>query len=286
MSRTALITGCSSGIGAACARRFAEAGFTVFATARRTEVLDDLAAIGCLTRPLDVTEPAAIEGVVAEIEASRGGVDVLVNNAGYGQQGAFEETDLEAFRAQLETNLIGAIAVTQRVLPCMRERRRGRILMLSSMGGRIAFPGGAAYHASKYALEAVSDVLRFEVAHFGIDVVIIEPGLVASDYGMTALARLAGRESGAYAAFSDGLRAALARSFAGEVPGISTPDEVAKACLDAATAMPAPTRIVVGSMAQELIRLRGSLGDLGWDALLETMYPRPAPAPEPEPAPD
>jgi NAD(P)-dependent dehydrogenase (short-subunit alcohol dehydrogenase family) len=283
MSRTALITGCSSGIGAACARRFAEAGFTVFATARRVEALADLAAIGCLTRSLDVTDAAALERVVAEIEAGHGSVEVLVNNAGYGQQGAFEETPLEAVRAQLETNLIGAIAVTQRVLPRMRERRRGRILMMSSMGGRIAFPGGASYHASKYALEAVSDVLRFEVARFGIDVVIVEPGLVASDYGKTSLDRLAGRESGAYAAFSRGLRAALTRSFAGEVPGISTPDEVAKACLDAATAQPAPTRIVVGSMAQELIRLRGSLGDHGWDALLETMYPRPEPAPEPEP---
>ncbi len=282
MNPVALLTGCSSGIGAACARRFAEAGFTVFATARRVEALGDLAAIGCLTRSLDVTDPAAIERVVAEIETRHGSVDVLVNNAGYGQQGAFEETALEAVRAQLETNLIGAMAVTQRVLPRMREQRRGRILMMSSMGGRIAFPGGAAYHASKYALEAVGDVLRFEVARFGIDVVIVEPGLVASDYGRTSLARLAGGESGAYAAFSEGLRAALARSFAGEVPGISTPDEVAMACLDAATAQPAPTRVVVGSMAQELIRLRGSLGDLGWDALLETMYPRPEPEPDPD----
>ncbi len=277
MSRTALITGCSSGIGAACARRFADAGFTVFATARTVESLGDLAAIGCHTRPLDVTDAAGIERVVGEIETSHGSVEVLINNAGYGQQGAFEETSLDAFRAQLETNLIGAIALTQRVLPRMRERRRGLIFMISSMGGRISFPGGAAYHASKYALEAVSDVLRFEVARFGIDVVIVEPGLVASDYGRASLARLAGRESGVYAAFSEGLRAALARSFAGEVPGTSTPDEVAKACVDAATGESVPTRIVVGAMAEELIRLRGTLSDLGWDAMLETMYPRPEP---------
>lgn len=202
---------------------------------------------------------------------------MLINNAGYGQQGAFEELALDDFRAQLETNLIGAIAVTQRVLPRMRERRRGRILMLSSMAGRISFPGGAAYHASKYALEAVGDVLRFEVARFGIDVVIVEPGLVSSDYGATSLARLAGRDAGAYAVFSDGLRAALARSFRGDLPGTSSADDVAIACLDAATAHPAPTRVVVGAMAEELIGLRGTLGDLGWDAMLEAIYPRPEP---------
>ncbi len=277
MTRSALITGCSSGIGAACARRLAEAGFTVFATARRVETLADLVAVGCVGRLLDVTDLASIERVVSEIEANYGAIDVLINNAGYGQQGAVEALALDDFRAQLETNLIGAIAVTQRVLPRMRERRRGRILMVSSMGGRITFPGGAAYHASKYALEAVGDVLRFEVARFGIDVVIVEPGLVASEYGATSLARLADRESGAYATFTTGLRAALTRSFAGQVSGSSTPDEVARACLDAATADPAPTRVVVGAMAEELIRLRGTLGDLGWDQMLETMYPRPEP---------
>lgn len=277
MTRTALITGCSSGIGAACARHFADAGFTVYATARRVEALVDLSASGCLARPLDVTDPASIDRVAREMEAAHGGVDVLINNAGYGQQGALEETSLDAFRAQLETNLIGAIAVTQRVLPGMRARRRGRILMVSSMGGRMTFPGGAAYHASKYALEAASDVLRFEVARFGIDVVIVEPGLVASEYGATSLARLEGAPAGAYAAFTRGLRTALERSFAGQVPGISTAGDVAQACLDAATAESAPTRVVVGAMAQELIRLRASLSDHAWDAMLETMYPRPEP---------
>ena len=288
MTRSVLITGCSSGIGAACALRFAESGFTVFATARHAENLAQLSAAGCVCRSLDVTDPASIERVVAELEASHGGIDALVNNAGYGQQGAFEELTLDDFRAQLETNLIGAIAVTQRVLPRMRERRRGRILMVSSMGGRLTFPGGAAYHASKYALEAVGDVLRFEVSRFGIDVVIVEPGLVASDYGATSLARLAGSGTGAYAAFTAGLRAALTRSFGGELRGTSMPDEVANACVDATNADPAPTRVVVGAMAQELIRLRESLGDLGWDAMLETMYPRPEPGSEfnPETHPD
>jgi NAD(P)-dependent dehydrogenase (short-subunit alcohol dehydrogenase family) len=277
VSRIVLITGCSSGIGAACAARFAANGDTVYATARRAESLAALGGLGCRTRALDVTLPASIDRVVAEIEASHDGVDVLINNAGYGQQGAFEETSLDAFRAQLETNLIGAIAVTQRVLPGMRARRRGRILMMSSMGGRLSFPGGAAYHASKYALEAASDVLRFEVARFGIDVVIVEPGLVASRYGETSLARLAGGELHAYARFTAGLRAALTRSFTGEVEGASSPEEVATACFEAASASPAPTRVVVGAMAEKLIGLRARASDPDWDALLETMYPRPEP---------
>lgn len=276
-ARTVLLTGCSSGIGAACAAAFAHAGFTVHASARRPEALTALARLGCRVHALDVTRPETIDAVVSEIEASSGQVDILVNNAGYGQQGAFEALPLDAFRAQLETNLIGAIATTQRVLPRMREGRRGRILMISSMGGRLAFPGGAAYHASKYALEAASDVLRFEVSRFGIDVVIVEPGLVSSRYGETSLAHLARPESGPYAAFHAGLRDALERSFGGAVAGISTPEEVAAACLEAATASPAPTRVVVGAMAQELVRLRSALGDRGWDELLDTMYPRPEP---------
>ena len=276
-SRSVLITGCSSGIGAACAARFAANGDTVYATARRLDSLAPLEALGCRTRTLDVTRTESIEPIVREIEAGHGGVDVLINNAGYGQQGALEETPLEAYRAQLETNLIGAIALTQRVLPGMRARGGGRILMMSSMGGRLAFPGGAAYHASKYALEAASDVLRFEVERFGVAVVIVEPGLVASRYGDTSLARLAGRESGAYGRFTSGLRAALARSFAGEVPGASSPDEVAQACLEAASASPAPTRVVVGAIARQLIGLRAQKSDRDWDALLETMYPRPEP---------
>lgn len=277
MSPVVLITGASSGIGAACADAFAREGFLVYASARRPESLAALAKLGCRSLRLDVTDEASIEAAVAAIEREHGALDVLVNNAGYGQQGAFEELPLAAFRAQLETNLIGTIAVTQRVLPRMRARRRGRILMLSSMGGRLAFPGGAAYHASKYALEAVSDVLRFEVARFGIDVVIVEPGLVATEYGKTSLERLVTRETGDYAAFGEGLRGALSRSFAGEIPGTSTPGEVARACLDAAKAEPAPTRVVVGPMAAALIEQRRSLDDHAWDALMETMYPRPEP---------
>ncbi|MEZ4334373.1 MAG: SDR family NAD(P)-dependent oxidoreductase [Myxococcota bacterium] len=275
--RTALVTGCSSGIGAATASAFARAGFLVFATARRPQILAPLVAAGCRARALDVTDRDSIDAVVSEIEREFGALDVVVNNAGYGQQGAFESLSLDDFRAQLETNLIGTIAVTQRVLPAMRARRRGRVVMISSMGGRITFPGGAAYHASKFALEAVCDVLRFEVARFGIEVVVVEPGLVASDYGRTSLERLAGDTDGPYAAFTRGLREALERSFDGRVEGISTPDDVAAACLEAATTKTPPTRVVVGAMAEAMIAQRHDLGDRGWDALLESMYPRPAP---------
>ena len=201
---------------------------------------------------------------------------VLVNNAGYGQQGALEETPVERFRAQFETNVFGAVRMCQLVLPAMRAERRGRIVMVSSMGGRLTFPGGSAYHASKYALEAISDVLRFEVAGFGIAVVIVEPGLVATEYGSAAIGGLAGDErAGAYAAFTGGVRGALENSFSGGVQGTSSADDVAMAVVAAATEAAPGTRYVVGAMAEQLIGLRRQLTDAQWDDMMTTMYVRP-----------
>ena len=271
-----LITGCSSGIGRASAERFVALGHTVYATARRVDALAPLAAIGCRTRALDVTDEASMCAAVRSIEAEHGAIDVLVNNAGYGQQGALEETPVERFRAQFETNVFGAVRMCQLVLPAMRAEGRGRIVMVSSMGGRLTFPGGSAYHASKYALEAISDVLRFEVAGFGIAVVIVEPGLVATEYGSAAIGGLAGDEhAGAYAAFTGGVRGALENSFSGGVQGTSSADEVAMAVVAAATDAAPGTRYVVGAMAEQLIGLRQQLTDAQWDDMMTTMYVRP-----------
>ena len=175
VSRAVLVTGCSSGIGRATAERLAAAGFTVYASARRLDAVEGLA--GCRPLQLDVTDEASMRAAVAQIEQDEGAVGVLVNNAGYSQSGAVEGVPPAEAHRQLETNVFGPMRLTQLVLPGMREQRWGRIVNVSSMGGELTFPGGGWYHASKHALEALSDALRFELAGFGIDVVVIQPVL-------------------------------------------------------------------------------------------------------------
>jgi NAD(P)-dependent dehydrogenase (short-subunit alcohol dehydrogenase family) len=178
VSKAVLITGCSSGIGRATARRLAAGGWTVYATARRPESIADLEAAGCRTLALDVTDEDSMVAAVRTIEETHGAVGVLINNAGYSQSGAIETVPIEAVRRQFETNVFGLARLTQLVLPRMRDQRWGKIVNLGSMGGKLVFPGGGWYHATKHALEAVSDALRFEVRGFGIDVILLEPGLI------------------------------------------------------------------------------------------------------------
>ncbi len=186
VSRAVLITGCSSGIGRATAEHLASAGWTVYATARRPESIEDLAERGCRTLALDVTDEDSMRAAVAAVEEAEGAVGVLVNNAGYSQSGAVETLSLERLRAQFETNVFGLVRMCQLVLRGMRRQGWGRIVNVSSMGGRLTFPGGGAYHATKHAVEALSDALRFEVRGFGVDVVVIEPGLITTRFGETA----------------------------------------------------------------------------------------------------
>src|SRR3954451_14708409 len=174
---TVLITGCSSGIGRATAERLAGAGWDVYAPARKPETLSELEARGCRTLALDVTDEASMRAAVEAVEGEHGAVGALVNNAGYSQSGAIETVPMEKVRAQFETNVFGLVRLCQLVLPGMRRQRAGRIVNLSSMGGKLVFPGGGFYHATKYAVEAISDALRFEVKGFGIGVVLVEPGL-------------------------------------------------------------------------------------------------------------
>ena len=150
----------------------------MYASARRLETIDDLRAHGCEVLELDVTDDASRRAAVSAIEERNGFISALVNNAGYSQSGAVESVPLDRVRRQFETNVFGPLELCRLELPGMRRERRGRIINVSSMGGRLSFPGAASYHASKYALEAFSDVLRFEVAGFGIQVVLIEPGII------------------------------------------------------------------------------------------------------------
>ncbi|MEU3755711.1 SDR family NAD(P)-dependent oxidoreductase [Streptomyces olivoreticuli] len=188
-SNTVLITGCSSGIGRACALRLHRAGAVVYATARRPETLAELAAEGIRTLALDVTDEESMRAAVATVEAAHGSVGVLVNSAGFAVSGVVEEVGVEEMRRQFETNVFGLARLSQLVLPGMRAAGTGTIVNVSSIFGRYAVPGGGFYQASKHAVEALSDALRLEVADFGVRVVLIEPGPVrTTDFGSTYVA--------------------------------------------------------------------------------------------------
>ena len=190
-SKAVLITGCSSGIGRATAELLAREGWTVYATARKPETLAGLETQGCKALALDVTDEASMAAAVEAVEQAEGAVGVLVNNAGYSQSGAVESVPIDQVRRQFVTNVFGLIRMCRLVLPGMRGQHWGRIVNLSSMGGRLTFPGGGMYHATKYSVEAISDALRFEVRGFGVEVIIVEPGLIVTNFGDTAAASLA-----------------------------------------------------------------------------------------------
>src|SRR3984893_17896850 len=167
-SKAVLITGCSSGIGRATASRLAGSGWTVYASARRPETIADLRDAGCRTLALDVTDEESMRAAVDFVEQAEGAIGVLVNNAGYSQSGAIETVPLDAVRRQFETNVFGLVRLTQLVLAKMRDQRWGKIVNVGSMGGRLSFPGAGHYHATKHALEAIPDALRFESRGVGV----------------------------------------------------------------------------------------------------------------------
>ncbi|HVT47838.1 MAG TPA: oxidoreductase [Vicinamibacterales bacterium] len=273
-----LITGCSSGIGRATALRLARRpGSVVYATARRPADIADLEQVGCRTLALDVTDEASMASAVQTIEAAHGAVDVLVNNAGYSQSGAVEAVPLDRVRAQFETNVFGPLRLTQLVLPAMRRRRRGTVVNLSSMGGKLVFPGGGVYHATKYAIEALSDALRFEVAGFGIRVVIVEPGLIRTAFSDAALGAMRGADDAVYGEFHAAVGRTTANAYS---QGLSrklsgTPDDVARVIERAIAARRPKTRYRVAPSATLFLNLRRVLGDRGWDRFLRGVYPSP-----------
>jgi NAD(P)-dependent dehydrogenase (short-subunit alcohol dehydrogenase family) len=255
MSKIVLITGASSGIGRAAALELLRAGHTVYGAARRVQSLEAVGEAGGHALALDVTDDADLRRAVGMVLDQQGRIDVLVNNAGFGLYGAAEDVPMEQARYQLEVNLFGPARLVQLVLPHMRERRSGRIVNVSSMGGEIAFPLGAWYHASKHALEAYSDALRQEVKRFGVDVVLIQPGLIRTEFGDVTSNGV--RELSGHGAYRDQAEA-LARSteaIYGEHSRASDPSVVAAAIRKAVeTARPRP-RYPVGYMARPLLAL-------------------------------
>jgi NAD(P)-dependent dehydrogenase (short-subunit alcohol dehydrogenase family) len=278
-SRAVLITGCSSGIGAATAARLAAGGWTVYATARRPETLADLEAKGCQALALDVVDDASRRAAVDAVVAAEGAVGVLINNAGYSQSGAVESIPDERVRAQFETNVFGPLALSRLVLPGMREQGWGKIVNVSSMGGKFTFPGGGLYHATKYSIEAISDALRFEVKGFGVDVILILPGLITSDFSTVTARELDGATAAA-GPYSDFNRAvgeasvdAYKKGFLSRLAG--PPEAVAERIEQALNARRPRARYTVTASARALLALRAVLPDSGWDAMLRTSFPRP-----------
>ncbi|HTD58425.1 MAG TPA: SDR family NAD(P)-dependent oxidoreductase, partial [Solirubrobacteraceae bacterium] len=261
-------------------------GWRVYASARRLESIEPLRDAGCELLQLDVTDEQSMRMAVETIEREHGAVGVLVNNAGYSQGGPIEQVPLEAVRRQFETNVFGLIALTQLVLPGMRSQHWGKVVNVGSMGGKLTLPGGGLYHATKHSLEAISDALRFEVRGFGVDVVLIEPGLITTEFGKTAVATVneadsAGETSGRdgrdpYKEFNVKLAAMTAGVYEGPMRHLGGgPDVVAKAIEKAISRRRAPSRMLLTPSAHLTVLQRKLLPDRLWDAMLRTQMPEP-----------
>ena len=272
-----LITGCSSGIGAATAADLAAHGHTVYATARRPETLRALADQGCRTLALDVTDEESMAAAVAAVEEAEGSVGVLVNNAGYSQSGAIESIPLEDIRRQFETNVFGLIRMSQLVLPGMRKAGKGRIINIGSMGGKLTFPGGGSYHATKYAVEAISDAMRFEVQGFGVQVVLIEPGLITTEFAHAAVASTDGLNDGPYADFNSKVGAVTAGIYESRLAGLvgGGPETVAEVIRTAIESKRPKARYTVTPSATLGIVQRQITPDRLWDLMMRAQFPVP-----------
>jgi NAD(P)-dependent dehydrogenase (short-subunit alcohol dehydrogenase family) len=274
-SPVAIVTGASSGIGHATALRLKSAGFTVYAGARRMEKMKDLADAGIHTVDLDVTDDASMVGIVDRVIADTGRIDVLVNNAGYGAFGALEDVPNAEGRRQFDVNVFGLARMTQLVLPHMRAQKSGRIINMSSMGGRIYEPLGSWYHATKFAVEGMSDSLRLEVSPFGIHVVLIEPGGMNTEWGAIAADGLiTASASTAYADQAPGV-AKLLRSSDRKARPSSSPDRIAKAVTRAATARRPKVRYLLGPGAKPLVALHTILPDRVFDRMMARVFGTP-----------
>ncbi|QNP39383.1 oxidoreductase [Lysobacter solisilvae (ex Woo and Kim 2020)] len=262
-----LVTGASSGIGKATAHKLLQQGHTVYVAARRVEAMQDLEVHGAIPLRMDITKEDDVVAVVERIQREHGALDVLVNNAGYAIYGSVEETSIDDARAQFEVNLFGLARLTQLLIPAMRERGRGRgtIVNLSSMGGKIYTPLGAWYHATKHAVEGWSDALRIELKAFGIDVVVIEPGIIATEFGDVMTQPMLDRSG-------HGPYGKLAHAIAGSKSPMSQPSVVAEAIARAVQAHRPKTRYVAGNLARPLIFVRKYFGDRVYDRLIMSQF--------------
>ncbi len=264
MNKVALITGASSGIGAETAKLLAANGYTVYGAARRVDRMQELEKSGVRILKMDITDEASMVNGVNKILAAENRIDVLVNNAGYGSFGALEEVSLSEARYQFEVNIFGLARLTQLVLPKMREQHSGKIINISSIGGKIGEPNGTWYHATKFAVEGLSDSLRMELKQFGIDVVIIEPGAIITEWAGIAnehMLKVSG--NGPYKE----LVQKHANMFERTYKTGSKPIVVAKAIVGAILAKKPKTRYATGGGAKMILFMRRILSDRAFDKL-------------------
>ena len=262
-----LITGCSSGIGAALAMELAGRGERVIATARRPETLDSLAALGCECLKLDVTDPDSVREAVAAAE-STGPIGILVNNAGYGQMGATLDTDSEQLRKQFEANVVGAMNMVRAVTPGMMARRAGLVVNVGSISAVLTTPFAGPYCASKAALHALNDSLRMELAPWGIRVMLVRPGGVQSRFGENVVSQLAMPEGSPYAALSEGI---LKRAQSSQ-QGSADAESVARRIADAMLSVDPPALLACGRGGYRYPLLKRLLPTAVLDKLLKKRF--------------
>lgn len=271
MKQVAFITGASSGIGKATAKLLAQKGYTVYGAARRIAKMNDLQEAGIHLIELDLANEASMVAAIDNLLQNEGRIDILINNAGYGSYGAMEDVPLSEAKYQFEVNIFGLARITQLALPAMRKQQSGKIINISSIGGSFGEPHGAWYHASKYAVEGLSDSLRMELKQFGIDVIIIKPGAILTDWSHIARENLL--KTSADTAYST-LAQKHAQMLANADKNGSTPAVVANTILKAIESKRPKTRYLTGSGANMVMFLKSVLSDRLFDKVMLSMINR------------
>lgn len=268
MAKTALVTGASGGIGRTIAQELTSAGFKVYAAARRVDRMADLEKDGITPVALDLTKDESIVECVNTVLSKEKSIDVLVNNAGYGSYGAIEDVPLAEGRRQFDVNLFGMARLIQLVTPTMRENHYGKIVNISSMGGKIWTKFGGWYHATKYAVEGLSDCLRMELKPFGIDVIVVEPGGIKTDWGIIAANNLKKTSAnGAYAEMANKATDGMIKNYSGNM--LSKPELIAKTVRRAVTKRHPRTRYLIGFGAKLMVRTHKIFGDRVFDWVIK-----------------
>lgn len=274
MKQVILITGASSGIGKDAALQLIKEGHMVYGAARRIEKMQDIEDAGGKAVKMDVTNDDDVKNTVRQIMADQGRIDVLFNNAGYGLYGAVETVTIEEAKRQFEVNIFGLAKITKEILPIMRAQKSGKIINTSSMGGKIYTPYGAWYHATKHALEGWSDCLRLELKPFNIDVVVIEPGGIATEFGEVLYDGMVERSKGTpYEEMSIQLAEATRQMYA-EEGRLSPPSVISNLVSKAVNAKKPKTRYVAGKYAKPMMFIRKYLGDRIFDKVIMSTVKR------------